>query len=78
MATASAATLRMEDRVPVDVLVVSPNTKLRDKLMEKLCLPRWRVGEASGGAEALMRLREHEGGDAVLLPVASWIESWER
>jgi len=67
MATVASAALRMEDRVPVDVLVVSPNTKLRDELMEKLCLPRWRVGEASGGAEALMRLREHEGNDAVLL-----------
>jgi DNA-binding NtrC family response regulator len=67
MATVASAALRMEDRVPVDVLVVSPNTKLRDELMEKLCLPRWRVVEASGGAEALMRLREHEGNDAVLL-----------
>jgi transcriptional regulator with GAF, ATPase, and Fis domain len=57
----------MEDRVPVDVLVVSPNAKLRDELMEKLCLPRWRVAEASGGAEALMRLRERGGNDAVLL-----------
>jgi transcriptional regulator with GAF, ATPase, and Fis domain len=35
--------------------------------MEKLCLPRWRVHEASGGAEALARLREHDGNDAVLL-----------
>src|SRR5271157_973871 len=67
MATVASTTLRMEDRVPVDVLVVSPNTKLREELMEKLCLPRWRVGEASGGAEALMRLREHGGNDAVLL-----------
>jgi len=67
MAAATATALRMEDRIPVDVLVVSPNTKLRDELMEKLCLPRWRVGEANGGAEALMRLREHGGNDAVLL-----------
>jgi DNA-binding NtrC family response regulator len=67
MATATATALRLEDRVPVDVLVVSPNPKLRDELMEKLCLPRWRVGEANGGAEALMRLREHGGNDAVLL-----------
>src|ERR1017187_3891167 len=67
MAAATATALRMEDRIPVEVLVVSPNTKLRDELMEKLCLPRWRVGEANGGAEALMRLREHGGNDAVLL-----------
>ena len=67
MATVATTALRMEDRVPIDVLVVSPNPKLRDELMEKLCLPRWRVGEASGGAEALKRLREHDGNDAVLL-----------
>ena len=37
MATEATTALRMEDRVPVDVLVVSPNAKLRDELMEKLC-----------------------------------------
>jgi len=67
MATVTSQALRTEDRVTVDVLVVSPNAKLRDELMEKLCLPRWRVSEASGGAEALTRLREHDGNDAVLL-----------
>jgi DNA-binding NtrC family response regulator len=65
MATATA--FRIEDRVPVDVLVVSPNVKLRDELMDKLCLPRWRVSKANGGAEALTRLREHNGNDPVLL-----------
>jgi DNA-binding NtrC family response regulator len=59
--------MRLEDRSSVDVLVVSSNAKLRAELMEKLCLPRWRVHEASGGAEALARLREHDGNDPVLL-----------
>jgi DNA-binding NtrC family response regulator len=59
--------MRLEDRASVDVLVVSSNAKLRAELMEKLCLPRWRVHEASGGAEALARLREHDGNDPVLL-----------
>ena len=67
MATLSSTTMRLEDRASVDVLVVSYNAKLRAELMEKLCLPRWRVHEASGGAEALARLREHDGNDPVLL-----------
>src|SRR5580658_2855499 len=67
MAAATVTPFRIEDRVPVDVLVVSPNARLRDELMEKLCLPRWRVSVADGGAEALTRLREHDGNDPVLL-----------
>jgi DNA-binding NtrC family response regulator len=67
MATLSSTPMRLEDRASVDVLVVSSNAKLRAELMEKLCLPRWRVHEASGGAEALARLREHDGNDPVLL-----------
>jgi DNA-binding NtrC family response regulator len=67
MATLSSTTMRLEDRGSVDVLVVSSNAKLRAELMEKLCMPRWRVHEASGGAEALARLREHNGNDPVLL-----------
>src|SRR5580692_9291970 len=67
MATLPSTSARLEDRVSVDVLVVSSNAKLRAELMEKLCQPRWRVHEASGGAEALARLREHDGNDPVLL-----------
>ena len=67
MATAQANYVRAEDRVPIDVIVVSPNAKLRDELKEKLCPPRWRVKEAGGGSEALAKLREHGRADAVLL-----------
>ena len=67
MATAARNYIRAEDRVPIDVFVVSPNAKLRDELKEKLCLPRWRVMEARGGSEALAKLREHGSADAVLL-----------
>jgi len=67
MATVTADYVRAEDRVPMAVFVVSPNSKLRDELKEKLCLPRWRVTEAAGGAEAMGRLRDHGGEDAVLL-----------
>ncbi len=67
MATATKNFVRFEDRVPIDVFVVSPNVKLRDELKEKLCLPRWCVREAGGGAEAFARLREHSAEDAMLL-----------
>ncbi len=67
MASLPSSSARLEDRVSVDVLVVSSNAKLRAELMEKLCQPRWRVHEASGGAEALARLREQHGNDPVLL-----------
>jgi DNA-binding NtrC family response regulator len=79
MATSPTSTMRLEDRVSVDVLVVSSNAKMRAELMEKLCMPRWRVHEANGGAEALARLREHDGNDAVLLldPVLSDLNAGE-
>jgi len=67
MATAAYETVRFEDRVPIDVFLVSPNSKLREELKDKLVLPRWRVTEAGGGAEALALLREHGSVDAVLL-----------
>ncbi len=74
-----SSAMRLEDRASVDVLVVSSNAKLRAELTEKLCLPRWRVHEASSGAEALARLREHDGNDAVLLldPVLSDLNTGE-
>ena len=67
MAAAASNYLRAEDRVPIEVYVVSPNSKLRNELKEKLCMPRWHVMEAAGGAEALARLRENGSTDAVLL-----------
>jgi len=67
MATVATNHLRAEDRVPLDIFIVSPNSKLRDELKEKLNSPRWRVSEAGGGADALTRLREHGNEDALLL-----------
>ena len=67
MATAAQDFVRFEDRVPIDVFIVTPNFKLRDELKEKLPPSRWRVQDATGGADALARLREHGDSDAVLL-----------
>lgn len=58
---------RFEDRVPIGVLIVSPNMSLRERLTEKLTRPQWDVVEAGGGAQALKALREDDGVDRVLL-----------
>jgi DNA-binding NtrC family response regulator len=58
---------RFEDRLPIDVFVVSPNPRLRQELQEKLGPPRWNVLQAPSGAAALEMLHKHGAGDAVLL-----------
>jgi transcriptional regulator with PAS, ATPase and Fis domain len=67
MATAAAQYVRFEDRIPIDVLLVSPNARLREGLNEKLSLPRWNVIHASGGAEVLKLLHKRSDDDGVLL-----------
>ena len=59
--------LRSEDRMPISVLIVSPNSALRQELQEKLTPPRWNVVQASSGAGALESLRANEINDGVLL-----------
>jgi transcriptional regulator with GAF, ATPase, and Fis domain len=58
---------RFEDRLPIDVFVVSPNPRLRQELHEKLGPPRWNVIQAASGAGALEMLHKHGAEDGVLL-----------
>jgi transcriptional regulator with GAF, ATPase, and Fis domain len=58
---------RAEDRMPINVFVVSPNSLLRQELSNKLALPRWNVLQAGSGAGALELLRSHSADDGVLL-----------
>jgi len=67
MATPATQFPRFEDRVPIDVFVVSSNGRLREELQEKLGPPRWNVLHAGGGAEALKMLQHHGADDGVLL-----------
>ena len=67
MATATAQYVRFEDRSTIDVLLVSPNARLREGLHEKLGPPRWNVIHASGGAEVLKLLHKRSDDDGVLL-----------
>jgi transcriptional regulator with PAS, ATPase and Fis domain len=70
---------RHEDRVPINVFVVSSNLKLREILHGKLGLPRWNVMEAGSGAGALELLHLHSADDGVLLldPVLPDLEPGE-
>jgi DNA-binding NtrC family response regulator len=67
MATLAPQFERFEDRFPIDVFVVSPNSKLRQELQGKLGPPRWNLLHASGGAHALEMLREKGMDDGILL-----------
>jgi len=67
MSTSALPSHRFEDRLPIDVFVVSPNARLRQELQEKLTLPRWQMLQAISGAGALELLRRHGGEDVVLL-----------
>jgi DNA-binding NtrC family response regulator len=49
---------RIEESPNIGVLLVSPNSRLRLQLREKLRQPRWNLTEAAGGAEALECLHE--------------------
>jgi len=59
--------VRYEDRLPIDVFVVSPNPKIRQVLQDKLGLPRWKVSEAGSGSRALELLDTTGADDGVLL-----------
>jgi hypothetical protein len=56
-----------EDRDPIDVFIVCPNSKLRRGLNDKLNLPRWNVIQAGTGAGALEMLEQFGAGDGILL-----------
>jgi DNA-binding NtrC family response regulator len=58
---------RSEDRVPIDVFIVSPNSRIRQTLQEKLSLPRWNVNQATSGSAALEMLYRGGSRDGVLL-----------
>jgi DNA-binding NtrC family response regulator len=65
--SSSSVADRFEDRVPIDVFVVSSNARLRHDLQAKLTLPRWQVFEAGSGAGALELLRQRGADEAILL-----------
>jgi transcriptional regulator with GAF, ATPase, and Fis domain/CheY-like chemotaxis protein len=77
MSTAAIQRCRVEEGTAVGVLLVSPNSRLRLEVREKLRGARWNLTEAASGAEAFECL--HEGISEILLldPMLSDLESNE-
>jgi len=59
MGTTSFPKFRADESTVISVLLVSPNSRLRGALREKLRQPRWNLTEAGSGAEALECLDEN-------------------
>jgi transcriptional regulator with GAF, ATPase, and Fis domain len=68
---------RAEEANTISVLLVSPNSRLRAQLREKLRQPRWDLTEAAGGAEALEYLHESLREILLLDPLLPDLESNE-
>jgi len=69
--------LRQDERGPVGILLVSPNSRLRQDLREKVRLPRWDLREAGSGAEAMEHLHENPSEILLLDPMLPDLESAE-
>jgi DNA-binding NtrC family response regulator len=68
---------REDESNTIGVLLVSPNSRLRLQLREKLRQPRWNLTEAAGGAEALECLHEALSEILLLDPLLPDLESSE-
>lgn len=77
MSTSPTPKFRMDESNAVEVLLVSPNGRLRLELREKLRQPRWNLVEASSGAEAFECLHESLSEILLLDPLLLDLESNE-
>jgi transcriptional regulator with GAF, ATPase, and Fis domain/CheY-like chemotaxis protein len=68
---------RADESTVISVLLVSPNSRLRLALRDKLRQPRWNLTEASSGAEALECLDENVSEILLLDPLLPDLESGE-
>jgi DNA-binding NtrC family response regulator len=68
---------RVHESNTIGVLLVSPNSRLRLQLREKLRQPRWNLTEAASGAEALECLHEIVSEILLLDPLLPDLESIE-
>ncbi|MGC2399114.1 MAG: sigma-54 dependent transcriptional regulator [Acidobacteriaceae bacterium] len=77
MSATSPFRLGEDESNTISVLLVSPNSRLRAQLREKLRQPRWNLTEAAGGAEALEYLHESFSEILLLDPLLPDLESNE-
>jgi transcriptional regulator with GAF, ATPase, and Fis domain len=75
--TSSSPNLRVDETNAIGVLLVSPNSRLRGELREKLHQPRWSLTEAGSGSEAFECLRESASEILLLDPLLPDLESGE-
>jgi transcriptional regulator with GAF, ATPase, and Fis domain len=68
---------RENDTPTINVLLVSPNSRLRHELREKLSKARWNLTEAASGAEAFECLHESVSEILLLDPLLPDLESGE-
>jgi transcriptional regulator with GAF, ATPase, and Fis domain len=68
---------RLDESAAIGVLLVSPNSRLRMELREKLNQARWNLTEAASGAEALECLHESPSEILLLDPLLPDLESNE-
>jgi len=59
MSTSALPNFRLNEKSTIGVLLVSPSSRLRLELREKLHQARWSLSEASSGAEAFEALHEN-------------------
>src|SRR5260370_5736709 len=69
--------IRADESNEIGVMLVSPNSRLRLELREKLRQPRWNLIEAASGAEALEYLHESISEILLLDPLLPDLESNE-
>jgi transcriptional regulator with GAF, ATPase, and Fis domain len=69
--------LRIDDRNAIGVLLVSPNSRIRLEVREKLRGDRWNLTEAASGAEAFEYLHESVREILLLDPLLPDLESGE-
>jgi transcriptional regulator with GAF, ATPase, and Fis domain len=77
MSTCAAPEFRMTETSAAGVLLVSPNSRLREELREKLRYPQWSLTEAVSGAEAFEYLQERATEILLLDPLLPDLESRE-
>ncbi len=77
MGSSSFPKFRADESTVISVLLVTPNSRLRSTIREKLRQPRWNLTEAVSGAEALECLNDGASEILLLDPLLPDLESGE-
>jgi transcriptional regulator with GAF, ATPase, and Fis domain len=77
MMGSSLPKFRTDEHRAIELLLVSPNSRLRSTLREKIRPPRWNLVEAASGAEAFECLQESLSEILLLDPLLPDLESGE-